>query len=207
MPAIGGGQCEPPGGTGTAALGLTPMMRASHQIFGLAMSAILVMSGTARAKGPGQVDVQLGPAVQARAVELGRSELESQRRELQQQVEHAVGLHGPAQVRLVIQDIQPNRPTSSELGLSAGLSAASFGLGGAAVTGEVVQADGTRLPVRYRFFQDELRNETSFTTWGDAEDAFDTVARDIAAGRPPNHTRSWPPPRPPQAPTGTRLLN
>ncbi len=110
-------------------------------------------------------------------------------------------------VHLVIQDIQPNRPTSGQLGLSAGLSAASIGLGGAAVTGEVVTADGKRTPVRYRFFQDELRNETNFTTWGDADDAFDTVAHDIASGRPPNDTRSWPPPRPPRAPTGTRLLN
>ena len=75
------------------------------------------------------------------------------------------------------------------------------------MTGEVVRADGTRLPVRYRFFQDELRNETNFTTWGDADDVFDTVARDIAAGRPPDDQGAWPPPRPPRAPTGTRLLN
>ena len=61
--------------------------------------------------------------------------------------------------------------------------------------------------MRYRFFQDELRNETNFTTWGDADDAFDTVAHDIAAGRPPNDKGSWPPPRRPRAPTGTRLLN
>ena len=155
------------------------------------------------------MDVQLGPAVQARADELGRSELDSQRLELQQQVARAIarGPRRPTQVRLIIQDIQPNRPTSSQLGLSAGLSSASLGLGGAAVTGEVVLADGTRLPVRYRFFQDELRNETNFTTWGDADDAFDTVAHDIAAGRPPNDKGAWPPPRPPHAPTGTRLLN
>ena len=185
------------------------MTRPSHQTAALAFSALLLTGGLARAQAPAKVDVQLGPAVQARADELGRSELDGQRRELQQQVEQAVarGRHAPAQVRLVIQDIQPNRPTSGQLGLSAGLSAASIGLGGAAVTGEVVLADGTRLPVRYRFFQDELRNETNFTTWGDADDAFDTVARDIAAGRPPNDKGSWPPPRPPHAPTGTRLLN
>ncbi len=189
------------------------MKQPSNQMTGLAVAALLAAGGLARAQSPvpaaTQVDVQLGPAVQARADELGRSELERQRRELQQQVERAAARtrRGPAQVRLVIQDIQPNRPTSGQLGLSAGLSSASLGLGGAAVTGEVVLANGARLPVRYRFFQDELRNETNFTTWGDADDAFDTVARDISAGRPPNDTGSWPPPRPPRAPTGTRLLN
>ena len=185
------------------------MKRCSHPILGLAASALVATAGLARAQAPAQVDVQLGPAVQARADELGRSELEGQRRELQQQVERAIGRtpQGLAKVRLVIQDIQPNRPTSGQLGLSSGLSPASVGLGGAAVTGEVVLADGTRRPVRYRFFQDELRNETNFTTWGDADDAFDTVARDIATGRPPDDKSSWPPPRSPHAPTGTRLLN
>ena len=202
-------------GTGLRGLGLVHMKRVAHQTpalatFGLlAASALLATAGLARAGSTPQVDVQLGSAVQARADELGRSELDGQRRELQQQVERAVARspQHPSQVRLVIQDIQPNRPTSGQLGLSAGLSSASLGLGGAAVTGEVVLADGTRLPVRYRFFQDELRNETNFTTWGDADDAFDTVAHDIAVGRPPNDTGSWPPPRPPRAPTGTRLLN
>ena len=185
------------------------MKRPSHQTLGLAISALVATGGLAVAQAPAQVDVQLGPAVQARGDELGRSELDGQRRELQQQVERAIARspRAPAKVRLVIQDIQPNRPTSRQLGLSSGLSSASVGLGGAAVTGEVVLADGTHLPVRYRFFQDELRNETNFTTWGDADDAFDTVARDIAAGHPPDDKGPWPPPRPPHAPTGTRLLN
>ena len=177
------------------------------------IAAILAVGGVVRAQAPvgapGGVDVQLGPAVQARADELGRSELDGQRRELQHEVEQAIARSGraPVTVHLVIQDIEPNRPTSGQLGLSTGLSSTSFGLGGAAVSGEVVRADGTRLPVRYRFFQDELRNETNFTTWGDADEAFDTVARDIGSGRPPNDSRAWPPPHPPRAPTGTRLLN
>ena len=62
-------------------------------------------------------------------------------------------------------------------------------------------------PVRYRFFQTDLANETNFTTWGDAGEAFDTLARDIADGHPPDDQHSWPPPHPPRAPTRTRLLN
>ena len=176
---------------------------------GIAFAIVLLARPAAWGQAPGRVDVQLGPAVQARAGELGRSELEGQRLALQHEIEQMIARtpRSPAQVSLVIQDIEPNRPTSKQLGLSSGLSQAIIGLGGAAITGEVVQVDGTRAPVRYRFFQDELRNETNFSTWGDADDAFDTVAHDIASGRPPDDTGSWPPPHPPRAPTGTRLLN
>ena len=169
----------------------------------------LAAGSPASAQPAASVDVRLGAAVQARAAEFGQSELDAQRRELQSEVARSIARsrRPPLQVRLVIQDIEPNRPTSRQLGSSTQLSAGSFGLGGAAITGEVVQADGARLPVRYRFFQDELRNELNFTTWGDADEAFDTLASDIAAGRPPNDTRSWPPPRPPRALTGTRLVN
>ncbi|WP_174299318.1 hypothetical protein [Caulobacter sp. S45] len=155
------------------------------------------------------VDVRLGPAVQARTADLGQAELDGQRLELQHEVEQAIARShkAPLQVHLVIQDIQPNRPTSRELGLSTSLNAGSFGLGGAAITGEVVLADGSRLPIRYRFFETQLRDEVNFTTWGDADAAFNTLAEDIGAGRPPNDSRSWPPPHRPSAPTGTRLLN
>ena len=175
-----------------------------------ALAACLVGTGAGGASAqPPSVDVQRGPAVQARAGERGRADLEGQRLELQQEVQNSAvhGRNPPAHVSLVIQDIQPNRPTSNQLGLSAGLSPNSLGLGGAAITGQVVGANGTARPVRYRFFQTDLANETNFTTWGDAGEAFDTLARDIADGRPPHDDRTWPPPRPPQAPTGTRLLN
>ena len=108
-------------------------------------------------------------------------------------------------VHLVIVDIEPNRPTSAQLGASTQLRQGSFGLGGAAVTGEVVLADGRSLPVRYRFFQDELRNEVNFTTWGDADQAFDQVAALIAAGRPPNDQATWPPAHHARPMTGTRI--
>ena len=168
----------------------------------------LMTAGAAVAQpAPAAVDVQLGPAVQARVGELGRTELDQQRLYLQKEVVSALSRSRtpPAEVHLSIADIEPNRPTSAQLGMSTQLRESSFGVGGAAVTGEIVTADGRRIPVRYRFFQDQLRNEVNFTTWGDADQAFDEVAAAIGAGRPPNDSGVWPPPHRARAVTGTRI--
>jgi hypothetical protein len=150
------------------------------------------------------VQVSLGAAVQARAGELGRSDLEAERQELAKAVGRAA--HGRYRsIRLVIEDIQPNRPTPSQLGASAGLSAGSVGLGGAAITGEAVDQDGRALPIRYRFFPQNLQTETNFDTWGDAEQAFDAVASALGRGAPPDDAKPWPAPHAPRAPTGTRI--
>ena len=179
---------------------------------GLRAAAMAILSlATAGAVGaqpaPVAVDVQLGPAVQARVNELGRTDLDQQRQYLQKDVLAALrrSRTPPAEVHLSIADIEPNRPTSAQLGMSTQLRESSFGTGGAAVTGDIVTADGRHIPVRYRFFQDQIRNEVNFTTWGDADQAFDEVAAAIAAGRPPNDSGVWPPPHRARAVTGTRI--
>jgi hypothetical protein len=180
-------------------------MRSSSSLFGAALLA--GSAAVAQAQPAPDVTVQLGPAVERRAAELGRSELDGQVDYLRHGVMSAIARSAspPAQVRLVIEDVEPNRPTAAELGASAGLRQAGLGLGGAAVTGEVMTRDGRRLPVRYRFFQDQILAETNFTTWGDADDAFDQVARGIGEGRPPSQTGAWPAPHPPRILTGTRI--
>ena len=172
------------------------------------LAAITVgAAGVAVAQTPPTVDVQLGPAVQDRLYDLGRDELRSQADYLRKDVSAAVARSArpPASVHLVIADIEPNRPTSAQLGASPQLRQTSFGTGGAAVTGEVVTADGRSLPVRYRFFQDQIRDETNFTTWGDADQAFDELAARIGEGRVPDDPRTWPPPHRARAVTGTRI--
>ncbi len=174
-----------------------------------ALAAVLLLAGvavSARAQ-PSTVDVQLGPAVQSRSDELGRDELEEQaaylRRDVQAALAHSAA--PTATVRLVIADIEPNRPTSAQLGTSPQLRQGSFGTGGAAVTGEVVTPDGRSRPVRYRFFQDQIRDEANFTTWGDADQAFDDLAAQLSKGRAPDDPRAWPPPHRARAVTGTRI--
>lgn len=165
------------------------------------------LAGFAAAQGPTAIDIQYGPAVQKRLSDLGRTELDQQRDYLRKDVMAAVSRSStpPAAVNLVIADIEPNRPTSAQLGASTQLRQASFGTGGAAITGEVVTADGRRLPVRFRFFQDQIRDEANFTTWGDADQAFDDLGALIGAGKVPNETTFWPAPHQARAMTGTRI--
>ncbi len=160
----------------------------------------------AQAQVPPAVTVTLGPAVEARAGELGRDALEDQRAELQREVRQALAhARTPVrQVELAIVDLQPTRPTSAELGHSPQLSGVSVGLGGAAITGRVVTADGSARPIRFRFFQSDLRNQLATDAWAGADEAFAELATDLARGRAPDDERSWPPPRPPQIPTGAR---
>ena len=181
-------------------------MRAS---LGPAVIALACFSGVCAAQGPqtASVQVDLGPAVADRAGDLGRTDLQQQADYLKTNVERLLQRRKerPSLVHLIIADIEPNRPTSAQLGASTQLQENSFGVGGAAITGEVVLADGRRLPVRYRFFQDQLRDEANFTTWGDADEAFDNLASLIAAGRVPDDLKAWPAPHVAKAPTGTRI--
>ena len=174
-----------------------------------AAAATMILGGGVACAGaaPVSVDVQLGPAVQARANELGPTELDEQRAYLRKDILAALARspNPPAQVRLVISDIEPNRPTSAQLGVSTQLQQTSFGTGGAAITGDILTADGRHIPVRFRYFQTQLRNEVNFTTWGDADQAFDDLAGAIGAGRTPNDTGVWPPPHRVRAVTGTRI--
>ena len=174
----------------------------------LAAAVLLLLPSAAAAQAGPTVTVALGPAVQARAGDLGPDALEDQRLALQREVQQALAHARTAvrQVDLAIVDLQPTRPTSAQLGRSTQLSkGASVGLGGAAITGTMVEADGSIHPIRFRFFQSDLRNELGFTTWSDADDAFDKLAHDLARGKAPDDERSWPPPHAPEIPTGTRL--
>ena len=169
--------------------------------------SLAAAGGVAAQPTPVAVDVQLGPAVQARINELGSSDLDQERLYLRKDILAALGRsrNPPAAVHLSIADIEPNRPTSAQLGMSTQLREGSFGTGGAAVTGDIVTADGRHVPVRFRFFQDQIRDESNFTTWGDADQAFDEVALAIGTGRPPNDTGFWPAPHKARALTGTRI--
>lgn len=174
----------------------------------VACFASLAFAGAAGAQAAPQVSVGFGPAVEARANGLGREELDEQRASLERQVVRQIEFaHAPIRrVDLQIVDIQPNRPTSRQLGDSATLNADSFGLGGAAIVGEVTTDQGVVLPVRYRFFPPNLANETNFDTWGDAQSTFAIVARGIGKGDPPDQRNAWPAPTRPYALTGSLIV-
>jgi hypothetical protein len=153
-----------------------------------------------------QVAVSFGPAVQARTGDLGRSELDQIGDVLAHDVRAAAERSGApiSRIDLVIQDIQPNLPTSAQLGRSAGLSPRSYSLGGAAVTGTMT-VGGEARPIRFRYFQSDPANAVNFDMWGDASQAFDMLSAQIAHGQAPYDDKPWPPPHKVQNLTGTRI--
>ena len=174
----------------------------------MCVASLLALPAVALAQSGPLVTVTFGPAVQARSHDLGSDALEAQRDDLQRQVHKAL-VHYTKDVQrvdLAIVDLQPNRPTSAQLGHSAQLSPGrSFGLGGAAITGAVTKADGSVVPIRFRYFPTNLRNELADDTWADAGEAYQELAYDLSRGHAPNQAGSWPPPHQPEILTGTRL--
>ena len=63
-----------------------------------------------------------------------------------------------------------------------GLSMQSFGIGGAALEGRIVAADGTETPIAYRWYETDIRESYAHWVWTDAEFAFDRFARKLASG-------------------------
>ena len=132
-----------------------------------------------------QVTVSLGPRLQARAHIYGERDIADLQRDLSQEVERALARgSGPAPVRvdLVIEDVKPNRPTFAELSREPGLSLRSIAIGGARIGGSATLPNGARVPIRFSWYEDDLRYELGPTTWTDAEQAFDMLARRLARG-------------------------
>jgi len=91
--------------------------------------------------------------------------------------------HDGARIELTLTDVKPNRPTFKQLGDTPGLSMQSFGIGGAAVTGKVIAADGSETPVAYSWYETDIRHAHANWVWSDAEWAFDRLARKLARGQ------------------------
>ena len=132
-----------------------------------------------------QITVKPGVLLQSKAASYGPSELDYLIKELTGDVTRAVSRTAapPQRIDLVIEDAEPNRPTSAQLIGSIGLPASSVDVGGARVSGTVTNADGSVHPIRYQYYEDDLSEEIGASTWNDAERAFDKVSRQIASGR------------------------
>ena len=59
----------------------------------------------------------------------------------------------------------------------------SISIGGATIEGEIITADGQRLPVRYSRFSSSLAEVYGYTTWQDADRAYGRLANNLASGR------------------------
>lgn len=147
-------------------------------------AAALLASATAALAAPPAVSVAIGPELQAKAEKTyGVRDVQRLADDLRAEVERTLaksGAHQDARIELVLADAKPNRPTFKQLGDTPGLSMESFGVGGAAIEGRIVAADGAVTPVGYSWYETDIRNAYGDWIWSDAEISFDRFASKLA---------------------------
>lgn len=75
----------------------------------------------------------------------------------------------PVTLVVTLEDAKPNRPTFEQLSRDPSLSFQSFSIGGAELTGELVDAQGNILgTMDYRWYENDIRDAAFGGTWGDA---------------------------------------
>jgi len=134
-----------------------------------------------------EVTVTIGADLQDEVVKLGERDVTRQVNELADTVRTQLvreGAYPGARINLVLTDLKPNRPTFQQAVDKPGLSIMdSISIGGAAIEGEIITAEGERLPVRYSRYSNSLADVYGYNTWQDAERAYDRLAANIVAGR------------------------
>ena len=133
------------------------------------------------------VSVVIGPELQRDADKLGEREVREQADRLAAVVTRTLdrrdALDG-AQINLVLTDVRPNRPTFEQMARRPDLDGIhSISTGGATIEGEIITADGQRIPVRYDWYTSNIAEVRGFTTWQDADRAYSRFAGNLASGR------------------------
>ena len=144
------------------------------------------LAGAAQAQP--EVTVTIGDRLdQEAARELGQAEVADQARALENRLERELAsnpAYDGARINLVLTDVAPNRPTRQQMNDTPGLDyIRSFSVGGAAIEGEVITADGQVRPVQYDWYSHDIRDSRYMGTWQDADRAFMRFSRQLADGR------------------------
>jgi hypothetical protein len=132
------------------------------------------------------VGVTLSPELRKKAVEdYGLKEVDRLAAELRKDVERELqrtGTLAGGRLELTLVDVRPNRPTFKQLGDRPGLSPMSFGIGGMSIEGRAISVDGQVTPVRYSWYESDIRNVRLAGAWSDAEYGFDRFAYNLGRG-------------------------
>ena len=155
----------------------------------LATFASLALAGSALAVEPlatTSVEVKLSPELQKKAADdYGVRDVQRLADDLKKDVERELdrtGVLAGGRVELTLVDARPNRPTFKQLGDRPGLSFESFGTGGATIEGQAISVDGHVTPVRYQWYESDIRQAKLTTTWSDAGRAIDRFAFQLGRG-------------------------
>lgn len=150
------------------------------------LGAVLALAAAAQAE-PAGVNVTIGGELRRDALDLGHAEVDRQTDRLAQVVTRELTRRGAldgATINLVVTDLKPNRPTFEQLAQRPGLDGhRSLSIGGASIEGEIITADGERLPVRFDWYSNSIAEVQGFTTWQDADRAYARLADNLAEGR------------------------
>ena len=151
----------------------------------LLIFACMTAAGPALAAQP-SIEVRISPALRHEAEKsLGIKDVQSLADDLKREVGRSLdrtGVLDGARLELVLVDAKPNRPTMQQLGDRPGLSYESFSVGGATIEGKAIAVDGTVTPLRYRWYETDIRWARDRTTWADASTAIEQFAHRLARG-------------------------
>jgi hypothetical protein len=87
----------------------------------------------------------------------------------------------PVTLVVTIEDAKPNRPTFRQLSKEPALSYQSFGLGGAEISSELIDASGNSLgQANYEWFETFIQDARFGGTWSDADVAFRRYAKKLS---------------------------
>jgi hypothetical protein len=150
-------------------------------------AAALLSSATAAFAAPASVTVTVGPELQQKAVEeYGVREVDRLATELRKDVERKLGRSGAydgARIELTLVDAVPNRPTFKQLSDTPGLSLQSFGIGGAKIEGQAIAPGGAVTPLKYSWYEPDIRQTWANSTWSDAQWTISRFADQLASGK------------------------
>ena len=150
-----------------------------------ALVSALLLLGAAQPALPApavsEVKVSIGSTLAQKVDEIGTRDLDILVAELRRSVERKMPPRpGGGSLNLVIEDAKPNRPTPQQMSNTPGLSLESFGVGGARISGDYVDAAGKTTPIAYSWWETDIRWARYGSTWHDAESAFDRLAERLA---------------------------
>lgn len=150
-----------------------------------AMAALLA-SGSAALAAPASVSVTLSPHLYEKARDdYGLREVNGLAQDLQTRVEKRLAnssLYDGARIELVLDDVQPNRPTFAQLGRVNGLSMRSISLGGIHIEGRAVAPNGAVTPLSFKWYSTDLRDVRGYGVWTDAMWGGDQFVDELAHG-------------------------
>ena len=151
------------------------------------LGAVLAVAAGPALADPATVSVPIGPGLQEKTRDLGERDVREQADRLAEVVRRALADSGDldgARIDLVLTDLKPNRPTFEQMADRPGLDPhRSISIGGAAIEGRITTADGRVLPVKYDWFSQSLAEVRGFSTWQDADRAYERLASRLADGR------------------------